>query len=366
MKYQSEFRDQGLARGLLTAIRAAAARLPPITIMEVCGSHTMAICRYGLRAVLPANVRLLSGPGCPVCVTAGHYIDQAVALARLPDVTLATFGDLLRVPGSSSSLEKERAAGATIDIVFSPLQAVELAQAQPQRRVVLLGIGFETTAPGVALALRDAAGLGLRNFFVLCGHKVMPPPLRALVAGRTHIDGFLLPGNVSAILGLQPYGFLASEFGTACVVAGFEPLDVLEGIHLLLHQAINRKPMVENQYTRLVRTDGNPAARRLVDSVFEPRDAVWRGIGMIPGSGLRLREEYAAHDAERSIACHTEPTVEKKGCVCGEILQGLKQPEDCPLFGRACTPADPVGACMVSSEGCCAAHFRYLRGTPGE
>jgi hydrogenase expression/formation protein HypD len=366
MKYQSEFRDQALARGLLAGIRTAAAGLPSVTLMEVCGSHTMAICRYGLRDVLPANVRLLSGPGCPVCVTEGHYIDQAVALARLPDVTVATFGDLLRVPGSSSSLEQERAAGAVIEVVFSPLQAVDLARAQPERRVVFLGIGFETTVPGVALAIRDAAALGLRNFFVLCGHKVMPPPLRALVAGRTRVDGFLLPGNVSAIIGLQPYGFLASEFGIACVVAGFEPLDVLEGIHLLLQQVVRRSPAVENQYTRLVRPDGNPAARGLVAEVFEPFDAVWRGIGTIPGSGLRLRQAYAAHDAERGIAYCTEPTVEKKGCVCGEILQGLKQPEDCPLFGRACTPAAPVGACMVSSEGCCAAHYRYLRGTPGE
>ena len=366
MKYQTEFRDQALARGLLAAIRAAAAALPPVTLMEVCGSHTMAICRYGLREVLPENVRLLSGPGCPVCVTEGHYIDQAVALARLPDVTLTTFGDLLRVPGSSSALEKERAAGAAIEVVFSAVQAVELARAHPERRVVFLGIGFETTAPGVALAVRDAAALGLRNFFVLCGHKVMPPPLRALVAGRRRVDGFLLPGNVSAIIGPQPYGFLAREFGTACVVAGFEPLDVLEGIRLLLQQLQRREPRVENSYTRLVRPDGNLSARRLVAEIFEPVDAVWRGIGMIPGSGLRLREAYAAHDAERGIEYITEPTVGKKGCLCGEILQGLKQPEDCALFGRACTPAEPVGACMVSSEGCCAAHYRYLRGTPGE
>jgi hydrogenase expression/formation protein HypD len=366
MKYQTEYRDQALASGLLTAIRAVAAPLPPVTFMEVCGSHTMAICRYGLREVLPANVRLLSGPGCPVCVTEGHYIDQAVALARLPDVTVTTFGDLIRVPGSSSSLEKERAAGAAIEVVFSPLQAVELARAHPERRVVFLGIGFETTVPGVALAVRDAAGLGLRNFFVLCGHKVMPPPLRALVAGRTRVDGFLLPGNVSAIIGLQPYGFLAKEFGIACAVAGFEPLDVLEGIHLLLRQVAGHCPTVENQYTRLVRPEGNPAAQRLVAEVFEPFDAVWRGIGMIPGSGLRLRPAFAAHDAERGIEYTTEPTVGKKGCICGEILQGLKQPEDCALFGCVCTPGDPVGACMVSSEGCCAAHYRYLRGTPGE
>ena len=366
MKYQSEFRDQALARGLLATIRAEAARLPPVTFMEVCGSHTMAICRYGLRGLLPDSVRLLSGPGCPVCVTEVRYIDQAVALARLPDVTLTTFGDLVRVPGSSSSLEKERAAGAAVEVVFSPMQAVELARAHPERRVVFLGIGFETTVPGVALAVRDAAGLGLRNFFVLSGHKVMPPPLRALVAGRRRLDGFLLPGNVSAIIGLEPYGFLASEFGTACVVAGFEPLDVLEGIHLLLLQMIAGKPAVENQYSRLVRAEGNRAAQRVVAAVFEPGDAVWRGVGLIPGSGLRLRPAYAAYDAERGIAYTTEATVEKKGCLCGEILQGLKQPEDCGLFGRACTPADPVGACMVSSEGCCAAHYRYLRGTPGE
>jgi hydrogenase expression/formation protein HypD len=366
MKYQSEFRDQALARGLLAAIRAAAAPLPPVTLMEVCGSHTMAICRYGLRQVLPENVRLLSGPGCPVCVIEGRYLDQAVALARLPEVTVATFGDLLRVPGSSSSLEKERAAGAAVEVVFSPLQAVELARARPQRQVVFLGIGFETTVPGVALAIRDAAGLGLRNFFVLCGHKVMPPPLRALVAGRAQVDGFLLPGNVSAIIGLHPYGFLAEEFGAACVVAGFEPLDVLEGIHLLLRQVASRSPAVENQYRRLVRPAGNPAAQRLLAEVFEPCDAVWRGIGTIPGSGLRLRQAYAAYDAERCLTYRTEATVEPKGCRCGEILQGLKQPEDCALFGRACTPADPVGACMVSSEGCCAAHYRYLRGTPGE
>ena len=360
MDYQEEFRNKEIARGLIASITNTAANLPPVKLMEVCGSHTMAICRYGIRQLLPKNLSLLSGPGCPVCVTTGDYIDKAVALARVPGVIVTSFGDLFRVPGSTSSLENERAAGASVEIVFSPIDAVQIARDNPGRKVVFLGIGFETTIPAVAIAVKDAAAQGVKNFSVLSGHKLMPPALKALVDRPTQVNGFICPGHVSTIIGMRPYEFIPRDYGIGCVIAGFEPVDILQSIHMLLKQLEGNRPAVENQYTRLVKPEGNRAGQALIADVFEPVHTAWRGLGVIPGSGLRIRARYAAHDTERAIEFTTEPAVEKPGCICGEILQGIKTPYDCPLFGKYCTPAGPVGPCMVSTEGCCAASYKYL------
>jgi hydrogenase expression/formation protein HypD len=328
-----------------------------LTFMEVCGTHTMAIARFGLRDLLPEGMRLVSGPGCPVCVTATRDLDKAVALARLPGVTLATFGDLVRVPASHTSLARERAAGADVRVVYSARDAVETAAAEPERQVVFVGIGFETTAPTIAAAVLEARSRDLDNFSVLSLHKTMPPPLRALLdLGETALDGFLLPGHVSVITGTRCYEFLTTEYGVAGVVAGFEAEDVLRGLLMLVRQP---KPRIEIAYRRAVGQDGNPVARALLERVFEPCDADWRGLGIIPGSGLAFREDWARFDATRRFTIETGEPQEPKGCACGEVLRGVLDPALCPLFGSRCTPEDPVGACMVSSEGSCAARYRY-------
>jgi hydrogenase expression/formation protein HypD len=330
---------------------------PGLTFMEVCGTHTMAIARYGLRQLLPDGVRLISGPGCPVCVTAMADLDRVLALARLPEVTLVTFGDLIRVPASRGSLAAERAAGADVRVVYSPSDAVRIAAAEPARQVVFAGIGFETTAPTTAAVLLEARAAGLANFSLLSLHKTMPLPLRALLdLGETPISGFLLPGHVSVITGTACYEFLAREYGIAGVVAGFEARDVLEALLMLVRQP---EPRIAIQYTRAVRPEGNVVAQRLLEQVFEPSDADWRGLGVIPGSGLALREEYADVDAARRFDVDAGPSLEPPGCRCGEVLRGVTDPAACALFGTRCTPEDPVGACMVSSEGACAARYRY-------
>jgi hydrogenase expression/formation protein HypD len=342
-------------RRLAAELRAEA--LPGLTFMEVCGTHTMAIARYGLRELLPEGMRLVSGPGCPVCVTAMADLDHALALTRLPEVTLATFGDLVRVPASRGTLAGERAAGADVRVVYSPRDAVEIAAAEPARQVVFAGIGFETTAPTVAAALLEARARGLRNFSLLSVHKTMPLPLKALLdLGETPISGFLLPGHVSVITGTACFEFLARDYGVSGVVAGFEPHDVLGALLTLVRQT---EPAIAIEYGRAVRPEGNVVARRLLEQVFEPSAADWRGLGVIPGSGLRLRPEYADADAARRFAVELEEPLEPAGCRCGEVLRGVTDPADCALFGRRCTPEDPVGACMVSSEGACAARYRY-------
>ncbi len=348
-----------LADDLFVEARAAAARrgTPDLTFMEVCGTHTMAIARYGLRDLLPPEVRLISGPGCPVCVTAMGDLDRVIALARLPAVTLTTFGDLIRVPASRSSLAAERAAGADVRVVYSARDAVEIAAAEPGRQVVFAGIGFETTAPTVAAALLEARTRGVANFSVLGLHKTMPLPLKALLElGETEIAGFLLPGHVSVVTGSAGYQFLARDFGVGGVVAGFEAHDVLRALLSLVRQAT---PAIEIEYARAVRPEGNLVAQGLLARVMEPCDADWRGLGVIPGSGLRLRGEFAALDAERRFAIHAGEPLEPAGCRCGEVLRGVLDPAECALFGARCTPEDPVGACMVSSEGACAARYRY-------
>jgi len=333
-----------------------------LRLKEVCGTHTVAIHRYGLRSMLPPNIQLISGPGCPVCVSPVSYVDHAIALARAPEVVVTTFGDLMRVPGSTTSLEKERAAGGDVRVVTSPIESLDIAASEPGRQVVFLGVGFETTTPVIALAMNLALGRRLKNFTVLSGHKVVPPALRALVGSDgVEIDGFLLPGHVSAVIGSGPYQFLADEFEMPCVIAGFEPVDVLQGIEMLLRQVISGAPRVEIQYKRAVRPEGNPRAVAAMDEMFEPVDSNWRGIGDIPASGLGIRPERASLDAAVQIPVEVEPTREKKGCQCGQVLLGLRQPQECPLFGKVCTPREPVGACMVSSEGSCAAAFKYAR-----
>jgi hydrogenase expression/formation protein HypD len=328
-----------------------------LTYMEVCGTHTMAIARFGLRQLLPPGVRLVSGPGCPVCVTAIGDLDRTVAISRLPEVILTTFGDLIRVPASRTTLAEERAAGADVRVVYSALEAVEIAAALPDRQVVFAGIGFETTAPTIAAAVLTAQRRGVGNFSVVSMHKTMPAPLRALLdSGETPLHGFILPGHVSVITGAHAYDFLAQDYGVGGVVAGFEPDDVLRALLVLASQ---QRPAVEIEYTRAVSTDGNRVAQDIIAQVFVPGDAQWRGLGVIPGSGLALAPAFAAFDAERRFDVDPGPPQEPAGCRCGEVLRGVIDPPQCGLFGRRCTPETPVGACMVSSEGACAAHHRF-------
>jgi hydrogenase expression/formation protein HypD len=331
-----------------------------VRLMEVCGTHTMVAFRTGLRQLLPANVKLISGPGCPVCVTDTNYIDAAIELCRRPDVIVATFGDLLRVPGSETSLERERAAGANIRIVYSPTDALVLAKQSPSHHVVFLGVGFETTAPTVAWNIWTAAHDGVNNFSVLCVHKTMPRAMEALLKDQeVKIDGFLCPGHVSVITGAQMYEFIPAHYHIPCVVTGFEAWDIMKGIALLLAQIAAGEAEVENQYSRSVTAQGNRVAQQVLADVFTACDADWRGIGTIPGSGLAIRDRYAAHDAVQALGVEFKPARVHPGCRCGDVLRGVLTPPQCKLFGKACTPSSPFGPCMVSSEGSCAAYYRY-------
>ncbi len=352
---------------LLVNVCESAARLGrPIRLMEVCGTHTMAAFRSGLRSLLPDNVSLIAGPGCPVCVTPPGFLDAAVALAGMPGVRVATYGDLIRVPGVDSSLEKERAGGAAVEVVYSPLDALDLARREGAATVVFLGVGFETTAPGVAQTIRMAADEGITNYQVLSAHKTMPRAMEALVNdAETTIDGFLCPGHVAAVTGARVFSFLATDHGKPCVIAGFEPVDILEAVGMLLAQLAQGRSEAEVQYRRVVTWEGNQRAQAAIGEVLEECDVEWRGLGVIPGSGLAIRERYSAHDAARTFDVRIDAGREPPGCRCGDVLRGLIRPPECPLFGRSCTPRSPVGACMVSSEGTCAAYARYgteLRG----
>lgn len=361
MKYSSEYRDPQLAAALVEAITADVAGYSGVmTLMEVCGTHTMSIYQHGIRSLLPDQIRLVSGPGCPVCVTPISYVDQAVAYARQPDTIIATFGDMIRVPGSSSNLLREKALGAEIRIVYSPLDAVKLAGDNPQKKLIFLGVGFETTAPTVGGSLLEAKRLGLQNYFVLCAHKTMPTPMAALTSDpELKVDGYLCPAHVSAVIGADAYRPLAEKFAVPCVVTGFEPLDMLRGIQMLAQQVVAGRAEVENEYQRIVKPEGNKRALQILQQVFEPCDAEWRGIGPIPDSGLKIRQEFSGFDAEQQLPVAVEEPKEHKGCLCGEILKGKVAPKDCPLFRKGCTPENPVGACMVSSEGTCAAEYKY-------
>ena len=360
MKFVDEFRDARLVHALRERVGEVAGRLRrSVRFMEVCGGHTMAIHRFGIPGLLPPEIELLSGPGCPVCVTPTTYVDRAIELGAEEGAILTTFGDLYRVPGSDGSLEDAAAAGrADVRVVYSARDAVQVAAENATRQIIFLAIGFETTAPTVAAVVLEAQGTGLKNFRVLSGHKAMPPALRALLeAPQVALDGFILPGHVSTIIGVNAYRFIADEFGLACSITGFEPTDILQGILGLAEQCADGRASVENHYGRAVRADGNPVARSLMERVFRPADAQWRGIGLIPGSGLELRDDWRGFSVDPPDPAL--PSVELAECRCGEVLRGLIRPSDCPLFGLRCTPEEPAGPCMVSSEGSCAALYKY-------
>lgn len=360
------FRDRELAGRMVEAIAEKAGRLPSVgrrraNFMEVCGTHTMSIAAAGLRRLLPKPVKMLSGPGCPVCVTSQGDIDRLIELALVPGVTVATFGDMLKVKGSKGlDLQAAREKGADVRVVYSPLDALDIAGKEPSRKVVFIGVGFETTAPVIGGVLARARTARLGNFFVAPLFKLVPPALGALLAGgEAEVDGFIMPGHVSAIIGPEPYRFVAEKYKVPCVIAGFEPLDILRGIDALLGQVLSGRPVVDTEYSRVVKAGGNPAALKLMSEVFAPADASWRAIGRIPGSGLTLSPAYRKFDAFAEFGVAEREAPEPKGCICGRILTGKASPPDCRLFGKACTPSSAVGPCMVSSEGACAAWFKY-------
>ncbi len=355
----NDFRDPTLARELIEAIEQLGERRS-VNLMEVCGTHTVSIGRYGLRNAMPTGLKLLSGPGCPVCVTSNHDIDAAIAMTKVDGAIVTTFGDMIRVPGSTTTLGAAKAAGADVRVVYSPLDALNVARENPGRPVIFIGVGFETTTPVVGASIQMAAEQGLSNYYVYAAHKSTAPALEAIANDpETKVDGFILPGHVSTVTGVAPYRFLAEKYKTPGVVTGFEPVDILNGIARLMVMVDRGEAAIENAYARGVQTDGNPAAQAIIADVFEPCDAVWRGLGTIPASGMAIAEKYAAHDAMKAFDPAVEPTRETRGCRCGDVLRGAIAPNDCPLFGRACTPENPVGPCMVSSEGSCAAYWRY-------
>lgn len=357
MKYVDEFRDKRLIDKVASQIRHAVEPARSYNIMEVCGTHTMSIFRYGLRDILPENIKLISGPGCPVCVTPNEYIDKAIAIANKKDVIIATFGDMIKVPGSRSSLEKEKARGCSIRIVYSSLDALALAEKNTQKEIVFLGVGFETTAPTVAQSLVIAKHNKMKNYTVLCAHKTMPEVLKELVSdGSMKVDAFLLPGHVSAIIGSKPYGFLSRIYKKNCVISGFEPLDILQSILMIIKQ---KAPKVEIQYNRVIENSGNPLARKSLTEVFEKCASEWRGLGEVRKSGLKIKRSYKEFDAELKFKPVIKKPRDNAKCFCGHVLKGIKTPYECPSFGRVCTPEDPIGACMVSNEGTCAAYYKY-------
>lgn len=334
-----------------------------VRLMEVCGTHTVAIFRHGIRDVLPDGIRLISGPGCPVCVTAVEDVEKAMAIARKENVIFTTFGDMMRVPGIKKSLSDVRAEGADIRVVYSPMDALKLASENRDKRVVFFATGFETTSPSVAGTLFEADRIKVDNFYIYSTHKIVPPALDALLSsGDVKIDGFILPGHVSTIIGSRPYEFIAKEYQKPSVITGFEAEDILQGINMLLEQIASNRAEVEIQYKKVVKEEGNPKAVAIMNEYFEPSDAYWRGIGTIPLSGLVLKERFRYRDINSLININitfASGSQEPEGCSCGEILRGLKTPDECPLFAGVCTPDSPVGACMVSAEGSCAAYYKY-------
>ncbi|MBX3609056.1 MAG: hydrogenase formation protein HypD [Hydrogenophaga sp.] len=368
MKYIDEFRDGALARRIADGIAADAEPARNYRFMEFCGGHTHAIARYGVLELLPPNLRMIHGPGCPVCVLPIGRVDMAIELALKHDVTLCTYGDTMRVPASDSlSLMRAKARGGDIRMVYSAADALALARQMPERQVVFFAIGFETTTPPTALVIRDAARDGVPNFSVMCNHVLTPPAIRAILdgadAGETStIDGFVGPAHVSIVIGSDPYARFAREYRKPVVIAGFEPLDVLQAIRMLVRQVNEGRAEVENEFTRAVTADGNLHAQALMDEVFELREAFeWRGLGTMPSSALRIREAYRDFDAEHRFGLAYRSVRDNKACECGAILRGVKRPQDCRIFGTVCTPENPIGSCMVSSEGACAAHYTYGR-----
>lgn len=358
MKHLDEYRRPEIAKKILDNIKATSKR--KIRLMEVCGTHTVAIFRSGIRNILPENISLISGPGCPVCVTPNEDIDLAIAISKQKDVILATFGDMIKVPGSNSSLENERAQDADIRVVYSSLDALEIARKNPKNKVVLMGVGFETTSPTIASVVITAEKENIDNFFILVFHKVIPPAMKALLdSGDVMIHGLICPGHVSTIIGTMPYEFIPENYGVPCVIVGFEPVDILHGILMLVQMIEAGNAKVDIGYRRVVRPEGNPVALWMLDEVFQVCDSRWRGLGIIPNSGLEFRDKYQRFNACLTFDIKINPKDEPKDCMCGEILRGVKIPPDCKLFGKICTPETPVGPCMVSSEGTCAAYFKY-------
>lgn len=358
MKFVDEFRDANQALKVIEYIHKTSRRR--IRLMEFCGGHTVSIMKNGIRQLLPKNIEMLSGPGCPVCVTSTTDLDRAIALADLPDVITASFGDMIRVPGTQSTLQMAKAKGSDIRVVYSVLDALSIARENPKKSVVFIGIGFETTAPTIAAALLQAERDNIQNFFVLCLHKVCPPIMKAILdLGETRLNGIICPGHVSTIIGSRPYEFIAHDYNIACVVSGFEPLDILQTVAMLVNQIEKKSYSVEIAYRRGVNVDGNPQALKLMDQVFEISDADWRGIGIVPASGLQINRNYQQFDAETNFDIKICSANEPSGCQCGSILRGLSTPMDCGLFGSSCTPVHPIGPCMVSAEGVCAAYYQY-------
>lgn len=357
MKYIDEFRNKDLVTKLSDTIKKVATR--DYTFMEVCGGHTAAIHRFGITSLLPGNVRLISGPGCPVCVTGTDYIDKAIAYSTMDKFIICTFGDLIRVPGSGSSLEKEKATGADVRIVLSGLDALEIAEMNPEKTVIFLGIGFETTAPGTAVTIKQALSGELRNFFLLSAHKVMPPAMETIIKEGVSLDGFICPGHVATITGSAIFNFIPENYNLSCVVTGFEPADLLQSILMLIRQVNQASPKLEIQYSRAVTLNGNTIARGLMSEVFEPCDVRWRGFGVIPSSGLMLRRNFERFDIEKRIPLKINFKKDNELCICGDILRGIKTPVDCHLFANICFPENPVGACMVSNEGSCNTWYKY-------
>jgi hydrogenase expression/formation protein HypD len=360
MKFIDEFRDKEIAEGLIQKIRKTSTR--PIRLMEVCGTHTVSIFRYGIRGLLPEHIRLLSGPGCPVCVTPNIDIDLAIALSRQKDVIIVTFGDMMKVPGSTSSLQKEKAEGRDIRIIYSSLDALKIAKEYPEKKVVFFAIGFETTSPTIAVAILRAKEEKLHHLFFLNSQKKIPPAIRTLLKSKQlRIDGFILPGHVSTIIGTNPYQFIAKEFGRPAVITGFEPLDILQGIWMLIKQIEENHAVIEIQYRRVVHEEGNPIALSKIYEVFEKDESRWRGLGLIPDSGYRFKDLYKGMDV-RNFDVEVEPPKEHPECVCGEVLQGIKSPLECRLFKKVCHPENPIGPCMVSIEGTCHTYYKFTNG----
>ena len=365
MKFLDEYRDPEAARKLAAAIASITTR--PWTIMEVCGGQTHTIVKYGIDEILPKEIELVHGPGCPVCVTSLEMIDRAHAIASRPDVIFCSFGDMLRVPGSRGDLLQLKSQGSDIRIVYSPLDAVNIAAATPQKKVVFFAIGFETTAPPNAMAVWLARKRNLKNFSVLVSHVLVPPSMTSILQSPgNRVQGFLGPGHVCTVMGYEEYPPIAKRFHVPIVITGFEPVDMLEGVYLTVRQLENGEAKVENQYSRVVRPEGNLQSKKLIEEVFEICDRKWRGVGLIPKSGYRLRYEYRDHDAERIFEVDNIETSESSLCISGQILKGLKKPLDCPAFGKSCTPQSPLGATMVSSEGACAAYYAYGRHLAGK
>ena len=372
MRYVQEFRDPQAAKGVLSAIarvadEIGATREAPVHIMEICGGHTHAIFRYGLDKLVHRGIEFIHGPGCPVCVLPRARVDECIALAERPEVIFTTFGDAMRVPGTSKSLMQAKADGADIRMVYSPLDALELARRHPDREVVFFGLGFETTTPSTALSIQQAAREDLTNFSVFCNHITVPPPIRALLNDpHMVLDGFVGPGHVSMVIGVHPYDFIAEDYGKPLVVSGFEPLDLLQSVLMVLRQIRDGRAEIENQYARVVPEHGNPVSLAAMADVYEPRPTFeWRGLGEIDESGLRIRARYAAFDAETKFgvgygaSAGRTPVAEPEGAACGAVMTGRCKPTDCPQFGKGCTPEMPLGALMVSSEGACAAYYQY-------